>query len=157
VIKVSLEKKYCNHSRNVVTAMTDIALPGTDIGMNTTIMATYLWVTACLPYTRIASYLKDFFGQVISTAGLASHLIGVAKIMKPVQEEILEDVKSSAVIHADETGWRVDGKLWWMWIFGNSQSAFYTIDDSRGSDVVQKILEGDSRRRVLARADLGFH
>jgi transposase len=140
VIEVKMEKKYCTHCSNVVTAVTDIALPGTDIGMNTTILATYLWVTACLPYTRIASYLKDFFGQIVSTAGLASHLIRVANIMKPVQQEIMEDVKQSPVIHADETGWRVDGKLWWLWLFGNSHSAFYIIDKTRSSDVIKKIL-----------------
>lgn len=140
LIKVRLEKKYCRHCSKVVTAVTDLALPKTDIGLNTTIMAIYLWVTSCLPYTKIAAYLKSFFGQVVSTAGLASHMIGAAKIMKSVYDEILADVKSNSVIHADETGWRVDGKLWWMWVFGNSQSSFYTIDNSRGSDVIKKIL-----------------
>lgn len=140
VIQVRLEKKYCTQCSHVVTASTDIALPGTDIGLNTTIRSIYLWVTSCLPYTRISVYLKDFFGQVISTAGLAGHIIGVAKIMKSVYQEILEDVQSSRVLHADETGWRVNGKLWWLWAFGNADAAFYTIDNSRGSDVVKKIL-----------------
>jgi len=140
VIEVRQEKKYCTHCSKVVTARTELALPKTDIGLNTTIRAIYLWVTLCLPYTKISSYLKDFFGQVVSTAGLANHLIGVAKIMKSVYEEIAEDVKSSPRIHADETGWRVNGKLCWLWVFGNSESSFYTIDHSRGSDVVKKIL-----------------
>jgi hypothetical protein len=140
VIEVRQEKKYCTHCSKVVTASTELALPKTDIGLNTTLRAIYLWVALCLPYTRISSYLKDFFGQVVSTAGLARHMIGVANIMKSVYEEILEDVKSSPLIHADETGWRVNGKLWWMWVFGNSQSCFYTLDNSRGSDVVKKTL-----------------
>lgn len=140
VIEVRQEKKYCTHCGKVVTARTELALPKTDIGLNTTIRAIYLWVTLCVPYTKISSYLKDFFGQVVSTAGLANHLIGAAKIMKSVYEEIVEDVKSSPRIHADETGWRVNGKLWWLWVFGNLESSFYTIDNSRGSDVVKKIL-----------------
>lgn len=140
IIEVRQQKKYCTHCSKVVTASTELALPKTDMGLNTTIRAMYLWVTLCLPYTKISSYLKDFFGQVVSTAGLANHLIGAAKIMQSVYEEILEDVKSSSRIHADETGWRVNGKLWWLWVFGNSESSFYTIDNSRGSDVIKKIL-----------------
>jgi len=140
VIEVRQEKKYCTHCSKVVTASSELALPKTDIGLNTTIKSVYMWVNLCLPYTRIASYLNTFFGQIISTAGLASHMVMVSKIMKLVYEEILEDVKSSPRIHADESGWRVNGKLWWLWVFGNSNSAFYTIDNSRGSDVVKKIL-----------------
>jgi transposase len=140
VIEVRQEKKYCAHCSKVVTARTELALPKTDIGLNTTTRAIYLWVTLCLPYTRISSYLKDFFGQIVSTSGLASHLIGVARIMKAVYEEIAEDVKSSIRIHADETGWRVNGKLCWLWVFGNSDASVYTIDNSRGSDVVKKML-----------------
>lgn len=140
VIEVKQEKKYCTHCKKVVTARSEFALPGTDFGLNTTIKIAYLWIVSCLPFTRISLYLNTFFGQKISTAGLSSHMIGVAKLMTSVYEEILEDVKSSAKIHADESGWRVNGKLWWLWVFGNSDCAYYTIDDSRGSDVVKKIL-----------------
>jgi len=39
--------------------------------------------------------------------------------MQPVYEEILKDVKQGTKIWADETGWRVKGKLWWLWINPN--------------------------------------
>ncbi len=60
--------------------------------------------------------------------------------MKAVYDEILEDIKVSAISYADETGWRVQGKNWWMWVFGTQHSAYYTIDKSRGKDVVRRIL-----------------
>lgn len=140
VIEVIQEKKYCSDCKKVVTASSDLALPKTDIGLNTTIKVIYLWVNSCLPYTRISSYMNIFYGQVISTTGLSSLMIRVSKIFQPVYEEILEDVKSSSRIHADESGWRVNGMLWWLWVFGSPDSAFYTITNSRGSDVVRKIL-----------------
>lgn len=140
VIEVKQEKKYCPDCKKVVTARSELALPKTDIGLNTTVKIAYLWLMTCLPFTRISSYQNTFFGQKISTAGLSSHMMRVATIMKNVYAEILEDVKSSTRIHADESGWRVNGKLWWLWAFGNSDCAYYTIDHSRGSDVVKKIL-----------------
>lgn len=140
VIQVKQEKKYCNHCKKVITASSELALPKTDIGLNTTTAITYLWVALSLPYTRISAYLNTFFGQIISTAGLARHIIMISKILAPVYEEILECIKSGWLLNADETGWRVNGKNWWLWVFGTSDSAYYTVDKSRGSDVVRKIL-----------------
>lgn len=140
VIEVKQEKKYCRHCKKVVTASSELALPKSDIGINTTVSIVYLWVALCLPFTRISGYLKNFFGLKISTSGLSNHIISVAKIMKTVYDEILHDVKSGNILHADETGWRVSGANWWLWVFGTNDSAFFTIDKSRGKDVVRRVL-----------------
>jgi len=140
VIAVLLKKKYCTNCKRVTTPKTDLALPKADIGLNTTVHLVYLWISMCLPFTRITAYFNGIFSQVISTAGLCSHVIRVAQIMKPIYEEILEGVRNGSILHADETGWRVAGKNWWLWVFGNHESAIYTIDKSRGKDVVQRIL-----------------
>ena len=140
VIAVLQEQKYCKACQKVTTAKTDIALPKSDTGLNTTVHLIYLWISMCLPFTRIASYLVTIFGQNLSTAGLCAQVIRVSKIMNPVYDEILEDVKQSDILHADETGWRVQGKNWWLWVFGSKESAIYTIDKSRGKDVVHRIL-----------------
>jgi len=59
---------------------------------------------------------------------------------RPVHEEILLDLKAGVMIFADETGWRIRGALWWLWIFANTRSAYYWPDRQRGSLVVQRIL-----------------
>ena len=140
VIQIVQEKKYCAECQEVITAKTKLALPGADIGLNTTLRVVYMWITLGLPFTRIVRYLNDFFAQKLSTAGLSAHVIRVGKIMKPVYDEILQDLKNGKKIHADETGWRVNGKNWWLWVIGNKYSAWYTIDKSRGKDVVHRIL-----------------
>lgn len=140
VIEVVLEKKYCRHCKTVTTAKSELALSKSDFGINTTVHVIYLWISMGLPYTRISRYLQTIFSQRISTAGLSQQMIRVAAIMQSVYNEILEDIKSSNILHADETGWRVQGKNWWLWVFGNKETAFYTIDKSRGKDVVRRIL-----------------
>jgi len=57
-----------------------------------------------------------------------------------VYDEILDDVKIGTKIWADETGWRVRGKTWWLWIFANERSAYYWPDRCRGGPVVEAIL-----------------
>lgn len=140
VIKIIQEKKYCNNCKEVITAKSELALPGADIGLNATILVCYLWVAVCLPYTKIKEYLKTFFGLKISTSGLSRHVIKVSKIMEAVYEEILHDVNIGVTLFADETGWRIRGKNWWLWVFGTEDSAYFTVDKSRGSDVVRRVL-----------------
>jgi len=140
VIKVDQEKKYCPDCKEVITAKSELALPKANIGLNSTILICYLWVALCLPFTRIKDYLKAFFGKDISTSGLSRHVIRVSGIMKDVYDEILGDINNAITLHADETGWRVRGRNWWLWVFGNQDSAYFTVDQSRGSDVVRRVL-----------------
>ena len=140
VIQIEQEKKYCNDCKEVITAKSELALPKADIGLNSTILICYLWVALCLPFTRIQDYLKIFFGKRISTSGLSRHVIRVSMIMEDVYNEILGDIKNAVTLHADETGWRVKGKNWWLWVFGTQESAYFTIDKSRSSSVVRRVL-----------------
>lgn len=140
VIAVKQEKKYCPNCKQTVTARSELALPKSDIGLNTTIAIVYYWVVSCLSLPKISACLQDFFSHSLSTAGLSRHLIRVSKIMLPVYEQIQEDIKSAKVLHADETGWRVKGDNWWLWVFGSIDTAYYTIDSSRGKDVVCRVM-----------------
>jgi transposase len=140
VIQIEQEKKYCHDCKEVITAKSELALPKADMGLNSTILICYLWVALCLPFTRIKDYLKTFFGKDISTSGLSRHVIRVSRIMKAVYDEILGDINNAVTLHADETGWRVRGKNWWLWVFGTRDSAYFTVDKSRGSSVVRRVL-----------------
>jgi cell division septum initiation protein DivIVA len=140
VTLVTQQKKYCADCQEVTTARSDLALPKADIGLNATVLVCYLWVALCLPYTKIMEYLGTFFKLSVSTSGLSRHLIRVAGIMKDVHVEILESIQHGAVLHADETGWRVRGRNWWLWVFGTPDTAYFTVDKTRGSAVVRRVL-----------------
>jgi len=140
VTQIIQQKKYCADCQAVTTAKSDLALPGADMGLNATVLVSYLWVALCLPYPKIREYLATFFRFSISTSGLSRHVIRVAGIMKDVYAEILKDIKNGAVLHADETGWRVRGSNWWLWVFGTPDTAYFTVDKTRGSSVVRRIL-----------------
>lgn len=140
VIEVIQEKKYCRHCKKTITAKSGLALPKSDFGLNTTVAMVYYWIYSCLSLPRISACLNDFFSLKISTPGISKHLIRTSKILTPVYDQILENIKSCKVLQADETGWRVSGKNWWLWVFGTEDWAFYTIDASRGKDVVRRVL-----------------
>jgi hypothetical protein len=140
VTRVTQQKKYCADCQAVTTAKSDSALPGADIGLNATVLICYLWVALCLPYPKIKEYLKTFYKLSVSTSGLSRHVIRVAGIMRDVHVEILNGIKHGPILHADETGWRVRGKNWWLWVFGTPDTAYFTVDKTRGSAVVRRVL-----------------
>lgn len=132
--------KWCSRCKKMMSSKTEKALPGSDIGLNAAIKIAYLWVMCALPLTKIRMFFLAFHGLTLSTAGMSKMMIRLANIMTPIADEILKDVKLGTKIWADETGWRVKGKLWWLWVFGNKDSAYYWADKCRGAPVVEKIL-----------------
>lgn len=142
------ERKWCPTCAKVVTSASEAALPHSDIGLGALCLIAYLWVVSAISLPGIAAFLNAFFRLKVSTAGLSRMMIRLGTIMAPIHEEILNDVKSGTIIFADETGWRVKGVLWWLWIFANKRSAYYWPDRKRSSAVVAKIL-GDLFSGIL--------
>lgn len=134
------ETKWCPGCKKMVSSKTERALPGSDIGLNATIEIAYLWVMSALSLAKIQALCQSFRALSLSTAGISRMMIRLSALLQPVYDEILADVKQGAHIWADETGWRVKGKLWWLWIFANQRSAFYWAEQCRGSPVVERIL-----------------
>ena len=89
---------------------------------------------------RIISLIED----IIACMGERNAVL--AREMTKVHEEIRRDIQVGVTLFADETGWRVRGKNWWLWVFGTERSAYYTVDRTRGSDVVRRVL-GAARRQ----------
>ncbi len=134
------ESKWCDQCKKMVSSTSEKALPGADIGLNAMIEMAYLWVMCALSFPKVRDFFINFKTLKLSTAGISRIMIRLSDILQPVYEEILNDVKLGSKIWADETGWRVKGKLWWLWIFANERSAYYWADEKRGGAVVQKIL-----------------
>ena len=64
----------------------------------------------------------------------------MAAALLPWYEQIGEELRASACLNADETGWRVDGQTHWLWCFCNPDGCYYMIDRSRGSEALQKFF-----------------
>ena len=140
VFKEVTQSKWCEHCKKMVCSTSEKALPGSDIGLNAMIEMAYLWVMCALSFPKIRNLFINFKTLRLSTAGISRIMIRLSGILQPVYEEILNDVKQGTKIWADETGWRVKGKLWWLWIFANERSAYYWPDRSRGGPVVERLL-----------------
>lgn len=56
-------------------------------------------------------------------------------------EGIKQSIREGKHVHADETGWRVEGENWHTWGFVNEKAVLYTIENTRGHGVPEKVLK----------------
>jgi transposase len=100
-------------------------------------------------YGKVSEALNDAFGLQVSRSGWCQADQRLAKTALPVYQELVEVVRRSMVVHADETGWRIGTLSAWLWVFANQEATVYAIRDNRSSDVVVEIL-GEKFKGILA-------
>jgi transposase len=100
-------------------------------------------------YGKVSEALNDAFGLEVSRSGWCQADQHLAEIARPVYQELIEVIRRSMVVHADETGWRIGILSAWLWVFANQEATVYAIRDNRSSDVVVEIL-GEKFKGILA-------
>ncbi len=91
---------------------------------------------------HIRESLKFLYRLNIGTGTVHTILNGTAKLFGLSYEGIKQAIREGKYVHADETGWRVAGENWHTWGFTNPKAVLYTIENTRGHGVPQKILKG---------------
>ena len=101
--------------------------------------AVYIKNYALLPYERAAELFEDLFGVPLSAATLVRVDREVAGRLEEVTERIKENIISSPIVHFDETGMRIEGKLHWLHVAGTEALTYYMAHAKRGSDAFDAI------------------
>jgi transposase len=93
---------------------------------------------------KTCSVLKQLCGLSITPGGLSQSLARVAGKVQAEYGQLIEQVRESDAVFADETSWWVGGPGWWLWVFTTPRGVtFYRVDESRGSQVVKAVLGDD--------------
>jgi transposase len=98
-----------------------------------------------VPYAKVASVLMLCFQFSVSAGALVRAAQRIAKRAEPTYEALIEHLRESGVVHADETGWYIANasKKAWLWVFTTPDGVtLYAIRLSRGADVPTAILGG---------------
>ena len=119
----------CGH-RTKAPFPTDVLAP-TQYGPRLKSSVIYLMNQHFLPEDRLQILMQDLFGVSISTATLASMSADFAEKISPFQEKVLAKIKASDVKHADETGFRIDGKTCWLHVLSTSTATHYRVSEKR--------------------------
>jgi len=94
-----------------------------------------------LTLRKTCAVLKALCGISITPGGLTQLLARVAGKVAGEYGQLIEQVRRSEAVFADETSWWVGGPGWWLWVFTTAEGVtFYRVDQHRGSAVVREVL-----------------
>jgi transposase len=94
-------------------------------------------------YRKICDFLAAYGGLHVAPATLVRAEQRLADLARPTYDLLLEALRQSHVVHADETGWRIGRLNAWLWVFSSKDVTIYAIRPRRGHDVPEDILGPD--------------
>jgi hypothetical protein len=143
VVEHRIMARHCGvcGRREVARAdLSGVVLGQSRIGIRLMSYISYLDTVCRLPIRGIQRLLAGTHGLSLSQGEIVRVLHTVAATGRPAYDALLGQVRSSAVVHADETGSREDGINGYMWSLSTPEIRFYHRDASRGSKVIQQLL-----------------
>lgn len=118
------------------------------IGLNVLGYVLYGRYRLRLPMNKIQESLRDLFDFAISEGEISEKLQEAEQMFGKDYDAICELIRDAKVVYADETGWRMDGENWWLWVFVTDQGVRYLLEGSRGGGIPREAL-GPKKDRVL--------
>ncbi len=136
----TLHRDFCPECKEHVEPIVPDALPKAALGHRVIGLTGWLHYGLGVTIDQIVEILSYHLQTRITPGGLVQAWQRLATILVPWYEEIGEQAKGSSYLHADETGWRVNGQTYWLWCFANDRNCYYMIDRSRGSPALKKFF-----------------
>ncbi len=109
------------------------------LGVNLVSLIAALREEARLPWRTIQWYLGTVHGLHLSLGALVDAAGKVAGRAQSELAGIVERIRGSPVVHADETGWREDGHNGYVWTFSTPTQRYF-LRRGRGKGVVDEVL-----------------
>jgi hypothetical protein len=113
-------------------------------------VAIYLRYRIGIPYRKTTEIFRELFGLNFVPASALGFDRKAATQGAPLYEDLRDKIRTSEVVHADETSWRDDGVGHYVWFAGNETLAFFHIHRHRSAEVAKSIF-GDHFDGTLVR------
>lgn len=145
-----IQRAWCPNCRVYHSSPVQEALPAHRFGLNLMLFVVYQKVGLGLSYGKIKKELALYFGLKVSRGHLANMVGEVSRLFGSAYGDLLRVMRQQAVLHIDETGWKVDGVNHWLWVFVNDVVALFVISKSRGSKVPQALLGTEFNGTIIS-------
>ena len=131
---------WCPGCRRKVFRTLEGELPFAPIGPTAKAAALYLRHETKLPYRKLQKLMSDFFGLDFVPASSLGFEKRARRQAQPIYDDLIEKMRHSDLVHADETYWREDGENVFIWYAGNKEVAVYRIDSHRSTEAAKQLL-----------------
>ena len=138
-----LPKKYCPHCRKTFKAQAPGVLPRSLYGNQLIANAVVMHYLNGIPMGRICEQTGVGAGSLVEIFHRLSGLLA------GLPERLIEAYRAAPVKHADETGWRTDGKNGYAWLFATPEISVFQFGQNRSAKVPQAVFGKEQTPGVL--------
>jgi transposase len=140
VTEHTMWRDYCPRCKKDVEPVVAEALPKATFGHRLVSFTAWLHYGLGVTIAHIVAIVGHHLHTDLSAGALIGQWHRLGEILSVWYEQIGQEARHSATLHADETGWRLSGRTHWLWCFANPQVCYYLIDRCRGSPVLKKFF-----------------
>jgi transposase len=140
VTEHTIHRDWCPCCKKQVEPKLPDALPNCTLGNRTVVLSAWLHYGLGVTTRQIVEVFNGHLKLPITDGGLTAMWHRLADVFTPWYEQIHRHCLDAGVLHADETGWRVEGRTWWLWCFATTDATYYLIDESRGHPALDQFF-----------------
>lgn len=141
IVKYWIHQYECQNCGEKISSRPKDVIGQSPFGKNVFGAALFYRYRMKIPIEKIAECLKEIHGIKISTGGIQNLFYQASIRFGEKYEELKQLLINGDKIHGDETGWKVNGEKWWNWLLGNDDISLFTIENTRGRGIPEKLLK----------------
>lgn len=136
---------YCARCRRRIESRAEEQPPAADLphgqlGINALATAAVMRVCYRLPVRQITQLFADLPGLRLSPGAICKQLQRLSRWLGGQYDRLQLVLRAAGAVHADETGWRTNGKNGYLWTLTHDAHTLYHIDSSRSGKVIADLL-----------------
>lgn len=130
----------CPHCQNqqIADFPTGVNAP-IQYGSSVESLVSYFSVYQYIPFKRLQNVFSQVFSMPLSEGSIGNILERSAQKCTGIYQIIKQQIANSSVVGADETGAKVNGAKWWIWVWQNLLNTFIVASDNRGSQTINSV------------------
>ncbi|MCB0290028.1 MAG: IS66 family transposase [Calditrichaeota bacterium] len=91
-------------------------------------------------HRKIENFLRYLHNFHITHRTVANLLSRIAAVCRDAYWQLFMQLRASPFIYMDETGFKVQGEKWWLWLFRTANTVFVVIHPSRGKKILEDLF-----------------
>lgn len=139
----TIPRYWCGNCHKEVNPQVPNALPNSKYDLTVALLISTMYVGMNLSYGKIAEFLH-ILGLNISKAAAYNIQLSLKEYLGDDYDQLKARISAAATKCKDETSWRHNGKLNWVWIATTLKEACYWIESSRSSKTAREIFKNDN-------------
>jgi transposase len=113
------------------------------VGPDAQAAAAVLHTQLGLSHGKVAAAFDALFGIGLTRGASAQVGLRAAARLEPDYRLLLDDLRTSERIAADETGWRVGGHPAWLHVWVGERATAYAVDSQRSAAALERVIGPD--------------